>query len=303
VHGCVSSWLGITLMVVFRTWFGAFGHYYVHGKKPSILETCFDMNYVGTNMTAFDGHVMLHHTYTHTGADIKTSIFAGMWNLPSILRFPGYTVHKFGQTMSGMIIRAFEFIILEFNFNDFHWSIWIMRSFLMAEFWIFFLNGKTWEYMIQFTLTLWFNTFLVLSSHDFEEFEDHTATYRDDWGVYQVENSHDLTLVFNKYLDVLFSAGLSPHRAHHLLPHQTSGFSNVVSESVIKEVLPNYGLEWIAPKNFWTHRVPVVFRFCFMIPTRGVDKNVGFWEEQFSMDGLKKCLRYMVKGFVGIGSI
>jgi len=178
-----------------------------------------------------------------------------------------------------------------------------MRSYLMAEFWIFFLNGKTWEFLIQFTIALWFNTFLVLSSHDFEEFEQHSATYREDWGVYQVENSHDLAIVFNKWLDVLFSAGLSSHRAHHLLPFQTSGFSNIVSESVIKELLPEYGLEWIAPKNFWTHRVPVVFHFCFLYPTRGVDPKTPFWEEQFSYEGFKKLVRYMVKGFVGIGSI
>lgn len=52
------------LMVVGRTWFGAFGHYYVHAKKPNWGECVFDMNYVGSNLTAFDGHVMLHHAYT-----------------------------------------------------------------------------------------------------------------------------------------------------------------------------------------------------------------------------------------------
>lgn len=297
------GFLSLALMVMFRTWFGAFGHYYVHGKKPNISECVFDLNYVGTNMTAFDGHVMLHHAYTHTGADIKTSIFGGMWNLPPLLRFPGFTVHKLGQTLSGMLIRAYEFICLEYSVRDFHWSIWVMRTYVMLEVLIFAAHGKTLEFLVQFTLTLWLNTFLVLSSHDFEEFESVPATPRQDWGYFQVENSHDLTLVGNRWLDVLFSAGLSPHRAHHLLPYQTSGFCNVLSEDAIRQVLPDFGMEWLPTKNFWTERVPYVFHFCFVYPTNGIPPETGFWEEHLQVQGWAKTALYMIKGFIGIGSI
>lgn len=160
-----------------------------------------------------------------------------------------------------------------------------------------------WEFVIQFTLSIWFNTFLVLSSHDFEDFNKGPAAPRKDWGLYQVENSHDLSMVGNRWLDVLFSAGLSPHRAHHLLPYQTSGFSNIISEDAIKSILPEYGLEWVEAKNFWTERVPFVFRFCFLFPTVGLDPSAGFWEEHMRVQPFVDLAVYMVKGFIGIGSI
>lgn len=295
-------WTGVMIMVIGRTWFGCFGHYYVHAKKPCLGEFFFDFNYVGSCMTAFDGHVMLHHAYTHTRADIKTSLFGGMWKLPMLLRFPAFTIHKFGQVF-GTIVRAINILFIQQQIDFFAIDIWITRIFLIVEIILFASQGKTSDYVVQFVFSLWLNTFLVLSSHDFEDFMGHEAVPNKDWGVFQVENSHDLTIIGNKWLDVLFTAGLSPHRAHHLLPYQTSGFANVVSESVIKELLPEFGLEWIPAKNFWTERCPAVFRFCFLYPTNGVKAGTSFLEEHLDPSMYVQFVKYCAAGFVGIGAI
>ena len=79
-------------------------------------------------------------------------------------------------------------------------------------------------WLVQFFLTLWINTFLVVASHDFEESisEEELAVIpvplRSDWAAQQICLSYDLSVVGNRWIDLWLTAGLSPHRVHHVLP-------------------------------------------------------------------------------------
>ena len=50
---------------------------------------------MGACIILADGHVMLHHMYTNSPADVKRTVFTGMLDLPRFLRIPVYTVQKF----------------------------------------------------------------------------------------------------------------------------------------------------------------------------------------------------------------
>ncbi len=54
---------------------------------------------------------------------------------------------------------------------------------------------------------------------------------RNDWAARQICLSYDLSVVGNRWIDLFLSAGLSPHRVHHVLPYQGSGFANLASEA------------------------------------------------------------------------
>ena len=93
------------------------------------------------------------------------------------------------------------------------------------------LAGDFWPWALQFVATLWSSTFLIVSSHDFEDDTDeHAATNTEDWGMHQLEEAYDLKVVGNRYVDCFLSAGLSSHRVHHVLPYQRSGFANITTE-------------------------------------------------------------------------
>src|SRR5262249_56191958 len=85
-------------------WLPGAGHYHLHRKwkrtrgarftMPPIGKALFDINYVGTSLIGTDGHVLLHHPYLGSGADVKKTFFDGMLRLHPVLRVPGYTLHK-----------------------------------------------------------------------------------------------------------------------------------------------------------------------------------------------------------------
>jgi hypothetical protein len=65
------------------------------------------------------------------------------------------------------------------------WIIYITRFFLIAEFAWCVHCERTWLWVGQFILTTWWNLFLIVSSHDFEESESKAdRSPGQDWGVY-----------------------------------------------------------------------------------------------------------------------
>jgi hypothetical protein len=88
----------------------AVGHYHCHRGKDGVTDwgdSLFDMNYVGACIILPDGHVMLHHLYTNSPADVKRTVFNGMLGLPRLWRVPTFTLQKFGQFISGQMIFWF----------------------------------------------------------------------------------------------------------------------------------------------------------------------------------------------------
>eukprot|EP00475_Leptophrys_vorax_P030834 TRINITY_DN464_c0_g1_i1.p1 TRINITY_DN464_c0_g1~~TRINITY_DN464_c0_g1_i1.p1 ORF type:complete len:460 (+),score=122.68 TRINITY_DN464_c0_g1_i1:119-1498(+) len=310
--GWVSPFVTIPLLVCLRTSLAGAGHYYVHATKQNWGSCLFDINYVGTSATAVDGHVMLHHTYTQSAADVKTSFFFSMLGLPTLWRIPGYTLHKLGNMLFGNFARTIEMNWFERDGSRiFPYSLFVMRIVLMVEFWVSFSYGTLGVWLVQYLLSLWFNTCLVLSSHEFEHYgTEHPGK---DWGKFQVVNSYDMIIVGNPYIDLFLSAGLSPHRAHHLLPYQASGFANIASEPYIQKACKDMGIPWHKSKVFWTDRLPIILDFLFnsptIVPNTGQVKRQRLpgWKswvaEQFSVDGVSDFLAYITKGLVGIGAI
>jgi hypothetical protein len=129
-------------------------------------------------------------------------------------------------------------------------------------------------WLVQFFVTLWFNTFLVVASHDFEESDSGAdlaaipAPLRDDWAARQICLSYDLSVIGNRWIDLFLSAGLSPHRVHHVLPYHGSGFANLATEETVREVCAEAGITWERPRNLLFDRFPAVIRHYLFCPVK-----------------------------------
>jgi hypothetical protein len=284
----LPAWAFVVIMVVTRTALAGSGHYHLHRKwrdqrryTMPIGKALFDINYVGTSLIGSDGHVLLHHPYLGSGADVKKTFFDAMLQLHPALRVPGYTLHKLGICLTGLPFRAREIA----KFERPRWNesgtpdairsdFWFIRAWIVLEFVACLVTGHIVAWLVQFLITLWFNTFLVVASHDFEESttEEELAAIpeplRNDWAAQQIVLSYDLTIVGNRWIDLFLSAGLSPHRVHHVLPWQGSGFANLASEQTVKEVCAQVGIAWERPRNLIFERFPAVMKHYLFCPAK-----------------------------------
>src|ERR1700722_5007750 len=292
----IPGWAFVVIMVVTRTALAGSGHYGLHRKwKPGhpaltlpLGKALFDLNYVGTSLIGTDGHVLLHHPYLGSGADVKKTFFDGMLRLHPVLRIPGYTLHKLGICLTGLPLRGREITKFErhkpipqetgapFVQDPIRADFWLIRAWIVFEFALCLATGHIVAWLVQFILTLWINTFLVVASHDFEEpdSEEELAVIpeplRDDWAARQICLSYDLSVVGNRWIDLFLSAGLSPHRVHHVLPYQGSGFANLVSEDAVRQVCAEAGIAWARPRNLIFDRFPAVMRHYLLCPVKAL---------------------------------
>ena len=279
----IPAWAFVVVMVVTRTALAGAGHYHLHrkwrDKRRFILplgKALFDINYVGTSLIGTDGHVLLHHPYLGSGADVKKTFFDGMLRLHPLLRIPGYTLHKLGICLSGLSLRAREVAKFEHPGGQIpvRMDFWLIRAWLVIEFAACLATGHIVAWLVQFALTLWFNTFLVVASHDFEESDTGSELavipepLRNDWAARQICLSYDLSVVGNRWIDLFLSAGLSPHRVHHVLPYQGSGFANLAAEQAVAQVCAQAGIAWARPRNLIFDRFPAVMKHYLLCPVK-----------------------------------
>ncbi len=279
----IPAWAFVAIMVLTRTALAGAGHYHLHRKwndqrrfTVPLGKALFDINYVGTSLIGSDGHVLLHHPYMGSGADVKKTFFDGMLRLHPILRVPGYTLHKLGICLSGLSLRAREVVKFEHPNGQvpIRADFWLIRSWLLIEFAACLATGHIVAWLVQFFLALWFNTFLVVASHDFEEPNSEAELavipepLRDDWAARQICLSYDLSVIGNRWIDLFLSAGLSPHRVHHVLPYHGSGFANLAAEETVREVCAEAGLAWERPRNLIFERFPAVITHYLFCPVK-----------------------------------
>lgn len=312
-------WIFVIVMVVLRSSLAGFGHYSLHRAQRGlsrVFASAFDMNYVALSLVTADGHTLLHHPYTQSEVDIKKNVFTMMMRLPRLYRVPVHTIHKFGHMFTGMAIRIADVwnITRKAGAEDAFGS-WRgalphflgssgVRLLLVTELTVFVLAGDFWAWALQFVVTLWVSTFLVVASHEFDDDRQESTASGDDWGVDQVQHANDLMVIGNRYVDCFLSAGLSSHRVHHVLPFQRSGFANIVTEDVLREEAAKFGVEWLPPKSFVTDRLPKLCRTYLLSPSREArERNWGFIREHCSPAAWKASTSYVVAGFVGIGSV
>ncbi|MFC4128198.1 fatty acid desaturase [Nocardia rhizosphaerae] len=318
-----TSWMPLPVfviaMVLLRSSLVGFGHYAIHRAQKGLNKyavNAFDMNYVALSFVTADGHALLHHPHTQSEVDIKKNVFTMMMQVPRLYRVPVHTVHKFGHLLTGMIIRLLDVCRLtrKVGIKDMY-GTWRgalphfigsfgIRFLLVAEFVVFTVAGDFLAWALQFVITLWISTFMVVASHDFEVPTEELETDTDDWAVNQLEQAYDLTVVGNKYVDCFLSAGLSSHRVHHVLPFQRSGFANIATEDVVREESAKFGVEWLPAKSFFGDRFPKLCRTYLLAPSREAEENRwGLVREHCAPTALKTCLTYTVQGFTGIGTV
>ncbi|MGB7251027.1 MAG: cytochrome b5-like heme/steroid binding domain-containing protein [Phormidesmis sp.] len=313
-------YLFVPMMVMLRISLSGAGHYLNHRALVGwnkALSHIFDISYVPMAFVVVDGHTLMHHPYTQSEVDVKRNVFTAMMELPRYYRLPLHTVHKLGHVLTGMFVRTVEICTyaVKYGVENFYatWQRGLphylgmigMRLLLFGELVLFWQQGELIAWFAQFALTTWISTFLIVASHDFEV--DETAANpqaEDDWAVFQIENSYDLTMIGNKYVDCFLSAGLSPHRVHHVLPYQRSGFANIASEAIVREEAEKVGLVWRSPKNFFIDRLPVMIQYYLLSPSRlARDKELTLVQEHLSPSALRDAASYVYKGFIGVGSI
>ncbi|WP_431195913.1 fatty acid desaturase [Mycobacterium camsae] len=312
--------LFVIAMVLLRCSLAGFGHYAVHRRQKGlnrVFASAFDINYVALGLVTADGHTLLHHPHTQSEVDIKKNVFTMMMRLPRLLRVPVHTLHKFGHLVAGMPIRIADVIRItrKIGVKEVYgnWRNAIphlvgsigLRLMLIGELVAFTLVGDFLSWAVQFVATLWISTFLIVSSHDFEEDTDeHAGPDAQDWGIHQLTEAYDLKVVGNRYVDCFLSAGLSSHRAHHVLPYQGSGFANIATEDILREEAAKFGLEWLPAKSFVTDRLPRLARTYLLSPSRQAqEQHWGFIREQCSLTAWTASVAYVASGFAGLGSV
>jgi fatty acid desaturase len=309
----------VIAMVLLRSSLAGFGHYAIHRAQKGItrfLASTFDLNYVALALVVADGHALLHHPHTQSEVDIKKNVFTMMMRLPRLYRVPVHTVHKFGHMLTGMTIRVVDVVrITRKQGVEQLYGSWRnalphligssgVRLLLVGEMLAFLIAGDFWAWALQFVVTLWVSTFLIVASHDFEEDTGQGRADTEDWGIHQLEEAYDLKVVGNRYADCFLSAGLSSHRVHHVLPYQRSGFANIATEDVLREEAAKFGVQWLPAKSFVTDRLPKLCRTYLLSRSRQAEeRNWGFIREHCSPAAWKASVNYAAGGFVGLGSV
>lgn len=320
LEGYIAWFIAVPAFTILRTGIAGAGHYFVHRPQPNFLSAVFDFNYVGMAFTAQDGHTLIHHMYTQSDADVKRGFFGGMMGVPRIFRMLVHTLHKLGHVTTGIMIRGYE-VELEPDNNEhqgaqhhvraifprrlpINWQFWLMHIWLRVELALALWSGVGGAWLMQFCTSLWMNTLMVVSSHDFVDVYEKDSK---DWGRYQLLNSHDLSLTGNPWVDCFLSAGLSPHRAHHIFPYQRSGYANIFSNTYLAEAAKEHGLPWLKPKNYCTEIFPTIFKMYLWSPVCNPisrkPEHASFLEEHLDLECYKYIASYIIAGFYGIGSL
>lgn len=366
-----EGWLGATLvcvgLVLTRTALAAVGHYHCHRAKDGWTDwadALFDIQYVGASLVLFDGHVLLHHLYTQSHADVKRTVFTAMLGLPRLWRIPVFSMMRMGNLLSGMWVRYVTFS-REPEPAGSHWppikhaSFLALRALLLWELWHAVRCNRGGLWLAQFLLVIWLNQLLIVASHDFElpssdadanvdpsqaaaktpsdaalhpaaataaatvaaaatsaatdAATDASASatpsrpskrpQRHDWAEHQVRVSFDMSVTGYRPLDLFLTAGLSSHRAHHVLPYQRSGFANLLSEPALQAACEKHNVPWEPTRSFPCERLPILLRHYFLSPPRGRLASVGLLRETFDVPTLRLAAELIFFAFLGEGGI
>ena len=184
LHGVGASWSAGPLasvvvcagLVLTRTALAAVGHYHCHRAKNGYTDwgdALFDIQYVGASLVLYDGHVLLHHLYTQSHADVKRTVFTAMLHLPRLWRLPVFTLVHLGHLLTGMLIRYVTFTRepepAQSNWPPLkHASFLAVRVGMIYELVHAVSCGRPLLWLAQFMLTIWINKLMIVASHDFE---------------------------------------------------------------------------------------------------------------------------------------
>lgn len=311
--GLLNPWLCACALIMLRTALGGAGHYGLHSAQPDWKSNLFNATYVGYSLTAVDGHTLIHHAFTEQLPDVKRTFFSSMLNCPRLFRFPIHTLRSLALFLSGHTIRGlvvtYDYLTVE-GFNH-HFSLfasyWVIRVILLAELAACAYNGLLLPWLFQFTVTLWWNMVMIVSSHELvkdpEVIKDNSGDVEpEDWGLFQVQHSNDTIICGSPWIDSFLSAGLACHRVHHLFPFQKSGFANIASVPIVRKMAEERGVKWKPSKIIWIDQLPNTLHFLATYPMR-FPRKLSFAEESFHPRNLWNLSLYVVLGFLGEGAL
>jgi hypothetical protein len=307
--GMVNPWICACLLVAVRTALGGAGHYGLHAAQPDWKSNLFNATYVGYSLTAVDGHTLIHHSFTEQLPDVKRTFFSSMLSQPRIFRFPIHTLRSLALFVSGHFFRAlvvtYDYLTVEgFKHHlSFFALYWITRGIMLAEMAACIMNGLFVPWMFQFTVTLWWNMILIVSSHELvkdpESIHDNSGDVSpEDWGLFQIQHANDTIVSGITWIDSFLTAGLACHRVHHLFPFQKSGFANIVSVPIVRKLAAKRGVPWKRSKIIWIDQLPETLNFLVNCPMRS-DKKTSFLEENFHPASMVNMAQYVFFGFLG----
>merc|ERR1712176_1133730 len=187
-----------------------------------------------------------------------------------------------------------------------HLQFLAVRFLLIAEFVFAVQTGHAALCFTQFSVAVWVNMFMIVSSHDFEEVREATGYNGLDWGAFQVENALDTYITGIQCIDIFLTAGLGCHRAHHVLPYQKSGFANIASQDALIETCKEFNVPWAPKRNLVRQRlIPLAVKYLTMpaqmpaLPEPilyGGKGVLGFVKEHFAPGCLWNCAEFVVTG-------
>ena len=202
----IPGWAFVVIMVVTRTALAGSGHYGLHRKwKPGhpaltlpLGKALFDLNYVGTSLLgptgtccctiliSVPGRMLRKRSSTDAPAASGTP-YPGLHapqtrHMPDRAPLRGREITKFERHKPVQQETGAPFVQ-----DPIRADFWIIRAWIVFEFALCLATGHIVAWLVQFFLTLWINTFLVVASHDFEDpnSEEELAVIpeplRDDW--------------------------------------------------------------------------------------------------------------------------
>lgn len=189
----------VLLMAMLRTALAGAGHYFLHraaNATTQLGEQLFDLNYVANSYVLRDGHAILHHSHLKSAIDSKEHGSTGFSSLPRLYRWPAHLLHKLAQFASGIAVHQAHTWHEMYSLSN--WmnnqpagrdangtggaldeatytfrSVCARLSFFASKFclWIeclaWLCSGCGWLWLAQFCATVMWNTFLLVSNHDY----------------------------------------------------------------------------------------------------------------------------------------
>jgi len=307
-------WLLVGIQIVTRTSLAGVGHYHCHRAKDGITDWAdcfFDIQYVGASVILADGHVMVHHMYTETPADVKRTVFNFMLQLPRLLRVPLYTLQKFGEFFSGHLLRFGTLEVKSTSSAQFRkeCELKAMRIYMLCELFFAMYCNRFSLWFLQFFCTMWINLFQIVASHDFEVTREQQEYRGMDWGIFQIQHALDTYVTGIPWVDIFLSAGLSCHRVHHCLPYQRSGFANIVCMPAVIETCKEFDVEWLPSRNLILDRFLPLAYYYLTAPAQvpALPKPIlnggggvkGFFKEHMQLSVISKSVNDVLRGFLG----
>eukprot|EP00210_Caulerpa_lentillifera_P003078 g2940.t1 len=191
--------------------------------------------------------------------EVRMDKIYGLMRLPCILRIPAYFLCSLNFPLESFWTAV---QILRHRIGPLKMKVkWtpsttqclgliLIRGLLIYEWFLFWMNQKSNYWFSQFLMTTCLSFVLLICDLEDQGADTNTSMLTLD----------DFVLTEAPFFDCFITAGLSCRQLHWILPYQWSPFSNITSESIVREVAEEKGIQLGRSVNLITNRLPVAFK-------------------------------------------